>query len=111
MTLPTPAQQRHNDIDLMYGAGMPSVASASYSGSSFYVRLIYGPNAMWADVDDAFAHAEAVCLVRQSDLASPARAMEITIDGQAWKVIESAEFNDYEWRLALERNVRVVFNA
>lgn len=111
MALPTLTQQRHNDIDLMYAAGQPWVASATYDGSDFYVRMVYEPNDRAAAVDDAFARAEAVCLVRQADLANPTRSMELTIAGQAWKVAGAAEVNDYEWRLALERNVKVVFNA
>lgn len=109
MALPTAAEQRHTDIDRMYATGLPWVKSASVSSRSCYVRMQYGPNPAWAGVDDAFARAEAGCFIRVADLAAPARGTVITIAGVDWKIDEASVANDYEWRLALERNVKVRF--
>lgn len=109
MALLTETEQRAADINLMYDDDLPWVQSAEIAGESCMVRFLYGPNPVWAQVDDAFARAEAGCFVRVADLAEPARRQEITIAGVVWKVTESARANAWEWRLALEKNAKVTF--
>jgi hypothetical protein len=109
MALPTETEQRSADIDLTYDPDLPWVRSASISGESCYVRFMYGPNPAWAEVDEAFARAEAGCFVRVVDLSEPTRRQVITIDGVDWTVTSSARANDWEWRLTLEDDVKVTF--
>ncbi|MDY6903693.1 MAG: hypothetical protein SWH61_03315 [Thermodesulfobacteriota bacterium] len=110
MALPTLAEQRHADIDLMYDDTLPWVKSASVNGGDpFSVRMNYDPNPAWSPVDDVFSRSEASCYVRMADLANPDRRLEITIDNVVWTVTQAAAANDYEWRLSIERNVKVTF--
>lgn len=106
MTVPTLDAQRRTDVERFYDANLPNVCEASTSGveEAFLVRMEY-PEADFEGED--LQRDTAWARVLKSVWPQPGYHDPVTVVGEAWRVALVTHADPYQWRLKLERNVRV----
>lgn len=109
MAVPTLAQQRQADLSLLYDKDLPWVVEAILSGASdpVLMRIHHpDPDVEGEDIQRDIVHVR----VQKADWSAPAYRDAVTISGQSWRVAQVTLVSDFEWRLVLEKNVRVGFS-
>lgn len=110
MSVPTLTAQRQTDVARFYDSDLPNVESAATSGvdGSFLVRMEYvqsDPEGADRQRDEVWAR------VLKSAWAQPAYRDTVTIAGTDWRVALVTQADAWQWRLKLEKNVRVGFGG
>lgn len=108
MALPTPKQQRESDLKLLYDPDLPWVRMAQVPdvAEEIPVRISFADDDQEGDdVQREIAWIRA----RASDWPAPEYRGKVTISGQDWHIALITLVSELEWRVKLERNVRVGF--
>jgi len=110
MSVPTLSAQRQTDVARFYDADLPNVETASTVAVSgdFLVRMVYpdqDPEGGEVSRDMAWAK------VLKSVWPEPAYKDTLMVSGEQWRVALVTHADAWQWRMKIEKNVRVNFGA
>lgn len=110
MAVPTLAEQRRADIARFYAADLPNICSAETPAVSeaFLVRMEYPAE---DQEGDGMQRQTAWMQCMKTDWPAPAYRDSVTVSGAEWRVAWVNQADAWQWRMKLEKNVRVGFGG